>query len=115
VDGLGYLFDAVVYYIVTVGLVAAAITRVDSRTAVPWASRWRIRGPIAATAAGPLLFAVLCGCTLTSTPTWLLQALAIAALGAPWLGAALITVETFRRRAEDRATGLERPIRPPWS
>jgi hypothetical protein len=111
VDGLGYLLDAVVYYIVTVGLVAAAITRVDSRTPVPWASRWRIRGPILATATGPVLFVVLCVCSLPAAPTWLLAGLAVAALGAPWVGAGLITVEWLRRRAEDRATGLERPFR----
>ena len=112
VDAIGYLLDAVVYFIVTVGALASAVWRVDEKVAVPWASTWRMRSPKLAAAGGPALFILTFPAVLVGLPMWLGWAMLIGSLVAPWAGAVLITVEWLRRRAEDRATGITRPVRP---
>ena len=109
-DAIGYLFDAVVYFLITVSAVTAAVWRVDEKVAMPGTSPWRMRLPKLCVIVGPMLFVLAGAITLTGTPAWLPATPLIGSLAAPWIGAVLITVEWLRRRAEDRATGLVRPL-----
>jgi hypothetical protein len=70
------------YFAITAGPVAAAVWHVDKYAAAPGASPWRMRLPKLAVVGGPVLPAGL------------------GSFVAPWVGAALITVEWLRRRAE---------------
>ncbi|ACU72529.1 hypothetical protein Caci_3626 [Catenulispora acidiphila DSM 44928] len=106
------MFDAVVYFVVTAGTLAVVLWHVDARTAVPWASPWRMRLPKLCAVGGPALFFLVSPIVLTGGPEWVGVASLIGALLAPWAGAVLIIVERLRRRAEDRATGIARPVRP---
>ena len=112
VDAIGYVFDAVVYFFISVGALSALILRVDAKTAVPWASPWRTRSPKLLAVAGPVLFILAFPVSLTGLPAWVAAAMVFGALAAPPIGAALVLLEWLRRRAEDRATGLVRPERP---
>jgi hypothetical protein len=111
VDAFGYLLDAVVYFLVTVGLAAAAVWRVDEKVAVPGTSAWRIRWPKVFVSAGPVLFVLMLPITLVHAPVALVVAILVTSLAAPWIAGLLIAVEWFWRRAEDRGTGLRRPMR----
>ena len=111
-DGFGYLLDVVLYFMVTIAIVAPVVWHVDAKTAVPWASPWRTRLPKLLVVGGPPVFILTCAISLTGIPGWAAWALVIGSLAAPWAGALLISVEWLRRRAEDRATGLVRPERP---
>lgn len=109
-DAIGYFIDFVGYFIITVGMAVAMISHVDRKVAIPDASPWRIRAPKLAAAAGPLLFI---GCfAALFIGEWLTIGLAIASLAAPWIAMVLALTEWFRRRAEDRRTGIPRPDRP---
>jgi hypothetical protein len=112
VDAIGYLFDAVAYFVITVGALAAVVWRLDAKVAVPWASPWRMRVPKLLAAGGPVLFLLALAIALTGIPVWVAVALLIGSLFAPWAGAVMITIEWLRRRAEDRATGIARPVKP---
>jgi len=110
-DIIGFLFEMFLYFAVIAGLVAAVIGYVDDKVALPSASPWRMRSPKLCVAAAPVLFAVAMGTSLTGSPGAVPGALTIASIAAPWVGAAMIAVEWARRRAEDNATGLIRPLR----
>jgi hypothetical protein len=114
VDAIGYLLDIIVYFVIAIGSVAAFISHVDEKVPVPGASPWRIRSPKIAAAAGPVL--LIAGFFAVAISSWLAVAVLIGSLAAPWVAGVLIVVEWCRRRAEDRATGLVRPLRlPGWS
>jgi hypothetical protein len=112
VDAIGYLFDVVGYLVITVGALTAVVWHVDEKVAVPWASPWRMRSPKLCAVGGPALLILAFAIAVTGIPLWVAVALLIGSLVSPWAGAVLITVESLRRRAEDRATGIARPRRP---
>ena len=112
VDAIGFLFGAVVYFGLTAGSVVAAVWHIDEKTAVPWASPWRMRSAKLCAVGGPVLFVLAFVVAVTGLPVGVFAVPMIGSLAVPWLGAVLITVEWLRRRAEDRATGIARPRRP---
>jgi hypothetical protein len=63
--------------------------------------------------AGPVGFLSSIPISATPIPPWMLATLLLASLVAPWAAAVLTVLEWRRRRAEDRATGLARPVRAP--
>ncbi len=110
-EASAFLMYAAAYFLLVGIAVGTAISRVNEKAAVPGASPWRMRTPKLFVAAGPVSLILFYGITMSGILCWALLPLLFWSFVAPWVGAVLIVNERGRRRAEDRATGIERPER----